>query len=59
MPKTKNFNILHDQVIARPGAEQRLAALQQELLAEIALYELRRSQEMSYGAGDRPPHTTT
>ena len=47
MPKTKNFRVLHEQVMARPGAEQRLAALREATLAEIGLYELRRSQDVS------------
>ncbi|MDP2328615.1 MAG: XRE family transcriptional regulator [Dehalococcoidia bacterium] len=47
MPKTKNFSLLRDKVMARPGAEQRVAALREELLAEVGLYELRRSQEVS------------
>lgn len=47
MPKTKNFNLLRDQVMARPGAGERVAALREELLAEVGLYDLRRSQEVS------------
>lgn len=47
MPKTKNFRILHEQVMARPGAAERLAALREKTLAEIGLYELRRSQDVS------------
>ena len=47
MPTTKNFSLLRDKVMARPGAEQRVAALREELLAEVGLYELRRSQEVS------------
>lgn len=50
MPRTKNFNRLRDQVMARPGAAQRVAALREELLAEVGLYELRRSQEVSQAA---------
>lgn len=47
MPQTRNFNLLRDQVISRPGAAKRVAALRDELLAEVGLYELRRSQEVS------------
>ncbi len=47
MPKTKNYRVLHDQVMARPGAAERLAELRQETLAEIGLYELRRAQDVS------------
>ncbi len=47
MPKTKDFTLLRDKVMARPGARQRVAALREELLAEIGLYELRRSQDVS------------
>src|SRR6266567_4292268 len=47
MPKTKNFEILHQQVLARPGAAKRLAKLRQETLAEIGLYQLRTAQALS------------
>lgn len=49
MPKTrsKNYRELSEQVLARPGAVARLAALRQETLAEIGLYELRRAQDLS------------
>ncbi len=47
MPRTKNYRVLHDQVMARPGAAARLAKLRQETLAEIGLYELRRAQDLS------------
>jgi len=47
MPRTKDYRILHDQVMARPGAAERLAKLRQETLAEIGLYELRRAQDLS------------
>lgn len=48
MPKTKDFCLLREQVLARPGAAARLAALRQETLAEIGLYELRRAQDLSH-----------
>lgn len=47
MPSTKNYRNLHNQVMSRPGAAERLAALRQETLAEIGLYELRRALERS------------
>ncbi|MGH3441416.1 MAG: helix-turn-helix domain-containing protein [Nitriliruptorales bacterium] len=47
MPSTKNYRRLHDQVLARPGAADRLAALREETLAEIGLYELRRALQRS------------
>ena len=47
MPSTKNYRNLHDQVVARPGAAERLAALREDTLAEISLYELRRALECS------------
>lgn len=47
MPSTRTYKDLHDRVAARPGAAERLAALCQETLAEIGLYELRRSLERS------------
>lgn len=43
MPSAKNYRSLHDKVAARPGATERLAALRDETLAEIGLYELRRA----------------
>ena len=47
MVNAKNYRQLHDQVIARPGAVERLAALRQETLAEIGLYEMRRHLDWS------------
>jgi DNA-binding XRE family transcriptional regulator len=47
MPSTKSYRKLHDQVIARPGAADRLAALRDETLTEIGLYELRRALDRS------------
>lgn len=47
MPRTKEFSLLRDQVMGRPGATQRVAALREELLAEVGLTDLRRSQEVS------------
>lgn len=44
----KNFRILHDQVMARPGAAERIAALSQETLAEIGLYALGQARELSH-----------
>jgi len=47
MTTAKSYNDLHAKVIARPGATDRLAALREETLAEIGLYELRRSRNQS------------
>lgn len=47
MPSTKNYRRLHEQVAARPGAAERLAALRDQTLAEIGLYELRKALERS------------
>lgn len=47
MLATKNYRNLHDQVMARPGAAERLAALRGDTLAEIGLYKLRRALERS------------
>lgn len=41
MPSTKSYRQLHEQVIARPGAVERLAELRRETLAEIELQEIR------------------
>jgi hypothetical protein len=35
---TKRFQVLHDQVMSRPGAAQRIAQHRAEALAEIELY---------------------
>ena len=42
MPNTRNFQDLHEQVLAKPGAAGRLAELRKETLAEIGLYEIRK-----------------
>ena len=44
---TKNYRALHDEVLARPGAEERLAALRSETLAEVGLHALRRTRDRS------------
>ncbi len=41
MPSTRSYQRLHEQVIARPGAVERLAELRKETLAEINLQEIR------------------
>ena len=43
----KNFKILHDQVMARPGAAERAAQHRLETLAEIGLYQLRIDSQLS------------
>jgi predicted transcriptional regulator len=47
MPSTKKYRQLHEQVVSRPGAAERLAALREETLAEIGLFELRRALDRS------------
>ena len=47
MPSAKSYRTLHDEVLARPGAGERLAALRSETLAEIGLYALRRALDRS------------
>ena len=47
MPSTKNFNVLREQLLARPGAAELLAEARKETLAEIGLYELRKRLEWS------------
>lgn len=44
---TRNYRELHDKVVARPGAVERLAGLRAETLSEIDLHNLRRSLELS------------
>jgi DNA-binding XRE family transcriptional regulator len=46
MARTK-FSELREQVLARPGAEERLAALRDETVEEIRLYELRHGEAIS------------
>ena len=46
MPRTKKFEILRQQVLARPGAAERIEALRQQTLAEIGLYHLRVASEL-------------
>ena len=47
MPGTKNFDVLREQLLARPGAAELLAEARKETLAEIGLYELRKRLEWS------------
>ena len=47
MPRTKSYQRLHERVVSRPGAVERLAALREETLAEIGLYELRKALDLS------------
>jgi DNA-binding XRE family transcriptional regulator len=46
MARTK-FSELRAAVVARPGAEEHLAALRAETLEEIRLYELRHGEALS------------
>ena len=43
----KNYRELHEKVVARPGAPERLAALREATVAEIGLHELRRALNRS------------
>ncbi len=43
----ESYRAIHNEVLARPGAEERLAALRSETLAEIGLYALRRTLDRS------------
>ncbi len=43
----KNYRELHEKVVARPGASERLAALREATVAEIGLHELRRALNRS------------
>ena len=43
----RNYRDLHEEVIARPGAPDRLRALREVTVAEIGLYELRRALDRS------------
>lgn len=45
MPSTKSYKLLHEQVTARPGAEERLAALRKATLREISLHEQRQTSK--------------
>ncbi|WP_420444034.1 helix-turn-helix domain-containing protein [Candidatus Poriferisodalis sp.] len=47
MPSTTSYRKLHDQIAARPGAAERLAALREETHSDIGLYELRRALDRS------------
>ncbi|MEK7253079.1 MAG: XRE family transcriptional regulator [Actinomycetota bacterium] len=47
MPSTKSYKNLGAAVEARPGADERLDRLRRDTLAEIGLYELRRTLERS------------
>ena len=43
----RNYRDLHEKVVARPGASDRLRALREATVAEIGLYELRRALNRS------------
>lgn len=47
MPKTKSYRLLQQRVLARPGGAERVARHRDEALAEVGLYELRLSQQIS------------
>ncbi len=39
-----SYRTLHEQVVAHPGARERLAALRAEALSEIGLHDIRRAR---------------
>jgi DNA-binding XRE family transcriptional regulator len=47
MTKTTKWSEIRQGVVDRPGAEERLAELRKETLAEIGLFELRRKRDLS------------
>lgn len=47
MPNTKSYKELHERVLDRPGALERLNSLREDTLIEIGLFELRRVLEIS------------
>ena len=47
MPNTKSYRLLRERVLAREGAEERVAQARASVLAEIGLYDLRCSQQLS------------
>ncbi len=46
MPRTK-FSVLEDELLAKPGARERIAAARAETLEEIRLYEIRHREAVS------------
>ena len=51
MPSATNYRLLHRQVVARPGAAQRLAGLRKRTLIEMWEYELQQILSPSPEAG--------
>lgn len=47
MPSSKPYRKLHNKVVEREGATERLAALRNETLTEVGLYELRQAVNRS------------
>lgn len=47
MPSAKNYRLLHDRVLARPGAEDRVARHREDALVEVGLHELRLARQVS------------
>lgn len=43
----EKYRVLEEQFLARPGADELLAEANRDTLAEIGLYELRKSRERS------------
>ena len=57
MPSSKSYQELHDRVVARPGAAERLAALRRDTLAAIGRDELPGRQALATSPGARTPKT--
>ena len=53
VPSTKSYRLLHNQVVARPGASIRLARLRVATLAEVGLFKLLRGLYRRSSADDR------
>jgi len=51
MPSTKSYRLLHNQVIARSGAAQRLAGLRQQTMAEIRGHKSQQAASKALEAG--------
>ena len=47
MPSTRSYDDIHAQVLARPGAAERLTALREKTLEEVEFHETRRAAERS------------
>lgn len=53
-PSTKKYQVLQEQLLARPGAEELMAEAAKDILDEIRLYELRKSRDRTLSDSARP-----